>query len=57
MKMRLSGAADLVRAWSAELERAYGIKGAEYPSHAVVLVGLPLPSPVPPAATVPAPPK
>lgn len=32
MKIRLIGAADLVRAWSAELERAYGIRGAEYPS-------------------------
>lgn len=32
MKIRLIGSVDLVRAWSAELERAYGIKGAEYPS-------------------------
>lgn len=32
MKIRLMGSADLVRAWSAELERAYGIKGKEYPS-------------------------
>jgi hypothetical protein len=32
MKIRLLGSADLVRAWSRELERAYGIKGKEYPS-------------------------
>lgn len=32
MKIRLIGSADLVRAWSAELERAYGLKGAAYPS-------------------------
>lgn len=32
MKIRLIGSADLVRAWSAELGRAYGIKGATYPS-------------------------
>ena len=32
MKIRLMGSADLVRAWSMELEKSYGIKGAEYPS-------------------------
>lgn len=32
MKIRLMGSADLVHAWSAELEKSYGIKGAEYPS-------------------------
>lgn len=32
MKIRLMGSADLVRAWGAELKRAYGITGAEYPS-------------------------
>jgi hypothetical protein len=32
VKIRLVGSSDLVRAWSAELERAYGIKGAIYPS-------------------------
>jgi hypothetical protein len=32
MKIRLLGSVDLVRAWSRELERAYGIKGREYPS-------------------------
>lgn len=32
MKIRLIGSVDLVRAWSAELERAYGIKGTIYPS-------------------------
>jgi hypothetical protein len=32
MKIRLIGSADLVRAWSAELERAYGLKGSVYPS-------------------------
>jgi len=32
MKFRLIGKSDLIRAWSAELERAYGINGAVYPS-------------------------
>lgn len=32
MKIRLVGSADLVRAWSAELQKAYGITGREYPS-------------------------
>ena len=32
MKIRLAGSSDLVLAWSAELERTYGIKGAVYPS-------------------------
>lgn len=32
MKIRLMGSADLVRAWARELEKSYGIKGAEYPS-------------------------
>lgn len=32
MKIRLMGRADLVRAWASELEKSYGIKGAEYPS-------------------------
>lgn len=32
MKIRLVGSADLVDAWCAELERAYSIKGAKYPS-------------------------
>lgn len=32
VKIRLVGSADLVRAWCAELERAYGIKAATYPS-------------------------
>jgi hypothetical protein len=33
MKIRLIGSADLVRAWRLELERAYGLRGAEYPTH------------------------
>jgi hypothetical protein len=35
MKIRLMGSSDLVRAWSRELEKSYGIKGAEYPSRYV----------------------
>ena len=32
MKIRLMGSPDLVRAWSNELERAYGITASIYPS-------------------------
>lgn len=32
MKIRLMGSPDLVRAWSAELERVYGLKASIYPS-------------------------
>lgn len=32
MKIRLMGSPDLVRAWSAKLERAYGLKASIYPS-------------------------
>jgi hypothetical protein len=32
MKIRLIGSEDLVTAWAAELQRAYGVKVALYPS-------------------------
>lgn len=32
MKIRLSGADDLVRAWAAELEREYAVRASIYPS-------------------------
>lgn len=64
MKIRLIGSADLVRAWSAELQRAYGITGREYPSRynnaevrayfdlddrqAAAIVGMPEPAPAAP---------
>lgn len=69
MKIRLMGSADLVRAWSKELESSYGIKGAEYPSRyggneirayfdlddrqAAAIVGLPDPSAAPQPPPVP----
>jgi len=31
MKIRLTGSPDLVRAWSAALEKAFGVRCAEYP--------------------------
>lgn len=31
MKIRLMGSPDLIRAWGAELHRAYGVAGREYP--------------------------
>jgi len=31
MKIRLIGSPDLIRAWAAELKKAYGVTGREYP--------------------------
>lgn len=34
MKIRMTGSPDLIRSWAKELERAYGIRGMEYPMKA-----------------------
>lgn len=69
MKIRLMGSADLVRAWSLELEKSYGITSAEYPCRgsteirayfdlddrqAAVIVGLPPAEHATPSTSAPA---